>query len=261
MKDGLSLLLLCVVIVAGVAIWLVDSDLVHPLRSSNGFVRQEPAQSPPQASSQAKAKPAPKPARARIPQMSAVIEPAATRNVSTDAPIVAGGELPSGAQTETNAKTYGNPVLSITRVDRGHDLDKLVYTRDRGKEVTIISYEDGKVSSTSSQSSGRPAMEPPGPRAQEPAAALLPVPVSIAAIPLAETPKTLSKVFDKTPAEIPAAAKPAEPVQARKGTCGEYRNGKLTVKPCAEVPLSPSEWLAKGSGAIVDESVPAGNRR
>jgi len=191
--------------------------------------------------------------------MSAVIEPAATRNVSTDAPIVAGGELPSGAQTEANAKTYGNPVLSITRVDRGHDLDKLVYTRDRGKEVTIISYEDGKVSSPSSQSSGRPAMETPRPRAEEPAAALLParadpLPVSIAAI-------SLAKVSDKTAAEIPAAAKPAEPVQARKGTCGEYRNGKLTVKPCAEVPLSPSEWLAKGSGAIVDESVPAGNRR
>jgi hypothetical protein len=72
---------------------------------------------------------------------------------------------------------------------------------------------------------------------------------------------TIPRVFDKTLAEVPAAVKPPglPPVKGNVGTCGEYRDGKLTVKPCSQVPLSTTEWLAKGAGAAPAESAPAGN--
>ena len=35
-------------------------------------------------------------------------------------------------------------------------------------------------------------------------------------------------------------------VSSSNGMCGEYRDGKLTVQPCAKIPLSTSEWLEKG---------------
>ena len=163
-------------------------------------------------------------------------------------------------------KTYGDPALSITRLDRGHDIETLVYTRNRGKEITVVSLEDGKVSSHS-PSGITPTGNSPEPRPDEHATALLarptePQSASIAVPPAAEVPKTIPRVFDKTLAESPAATKPPDraPAQGNVGTCGEYRDGKLIVKPCSQVPLSTSEWLAKGSGAAPAESAPAGNR-
>jgi hypothetical protein len=263
MKYGFSLLLVCIVTVAGVAMLLLGIDLVRPFRSANVIVRQEP-EPPPKASLHARTKQASKPARSRVPQTRAVVEPAPTQEVSTGDPIVAGDQIPAATQKETILKMYGYPALSSRRVDRGHDLETLVYTRDRGKEVTVISLEDGKVSSYS-QSGITSAVDSRRPRPDEHTAALLarptePQPASIAIPPTAEAPKTIPKVLDKTLAEVPTATKPpGQPsVQGNVGTCGEYRDGKLTVKPCSQVPLSPSEWLAKGSGAAATESAPAG---
>jgi len=149
------------------------------------------------------------------------------------------------------------------RVDRGHDLETLVYTRDRGKEVIVISFEDGKVSSAYS-SRGTPS---PRSRPDEHTTDLLArpsetQPVSIAMPPAAEGPKTMPKVLDNTLAQVPTATKPpAGPsAQGNGGTCGEYRDGKLTVKPCSQVSPSTSDWLAKGSGVAPGESASGGSR-
>jgi hypothetical protein len=251
MKYGLSLLLVCIVSVAGVATLLLGIDLVRPFRSANVVAQPEP---PPEASSDAKATPVSKPARSR-----AVIEPAPTQEVPTADPIAVRGQIPADAQNETTEKTYGDAALSIRRLDRGHDFETLVYTRNRGKDIAVLSLEDGKVSSRSRP--GIAAADSPGPRPDErptepkPAATVIP--------PAAEVPKTIPRVFDKTLAEVPAATNPpALPTdKGNVGTCGEYRNGKLTVRPCSQVPLSTSEWLAKGSGAAPAESAPAGNGR
>ena len=259
MKYGFSLLLTCIVTVAGVAALLLGIDLVSPFRSSYAIVRREPEPLP-DASSQVKTKQASKPARSH-----AVIEPATTREVSTHDPSVVGGQIPSAAH-ETTVKTYGEAALSITRLDRGHDFETLVYARNHGKEITVVSLEDGKASSHS-PSGITATVDSSGPQPDEHATALVarpaePQPASIAIPPMAEVPMTIPRVFDKTLAEVPAATKPAglPPVKGGNvGTCGEYRDGKLTVKPCSQVPLSTSEWLAKGAGAAPAESAPAGN--
>ena len=250
MKYGFGLLLACIVTVAGVAALLLGIDLVRPFQSSNAIVRQEP-ESLPDAGSQARAKPASKPGRSR-----AVIGPAPIQEVSAGDPTIAGGQIPTDTQDETSVKAYGEAALSITRLDRGHDLETLVYARNRGKEITVVSFEDGKVS-THSPSVITPEVDSPGPRPDEHSTALLARPTE------PEVPKGIPQVFDETLAEAPAAAKPPgqPPVQGNVGTCGEYRDGKLTVKPCSQVPLSTSEWLAKGSGAASAESAPPVNSR
>jgi hypothetical protein len=49
-------------------------------------------------------------------------------------------------------------------------------------------------------------------------------------------------------------AKPRAGASGQSGTCGEWRNGKVVVKPCAEMGAAPEDWLsgkakAKASGA------------
>jgi hypothetical protein len=250
MKYGFGLLLVCIVSVAGVATLLLGIDLVRPFRSANVVAQPEPPLEP---SSTAKATPVAKPARSRVPQTRAVIEPA------TGDAIAARGQTPAATQKETTAKTYGDAALSITRLDRGHDLETLVYTRNRGKEITLLSLEDGKVSGHS-PSGITPAVDSPGPRPDE--RPTDPKPAATAIPPAAEVPKTIPKLLDQTLAEGPKATKPPglQPAKGNVGTCGEYRDGKLTVKPCSQVPLSTNEWLAKGAGAAPNESAPAGNR-
>jgi hypothetical protein len=174
-------------------------------------------------------------------------------------PIAVRGQIPAAAQNETTEKTYGDAALSIRRLDRGHDLETLVYTRNRGKEIAVLSLEDGKVSSHSH--SGITAVDSPGTRPDE--RPTEPKPAATAIAQPAEVPQTTPKVLDKTLAEVPAATNLPRlpPEKGNVGTCGEYRDGKLTVRPCSQVPLSTSEWLAKGAGAAPVESPPVGNPR
>jgi hypothetical protein len=252
MKYGFGLLLVCIVAVAGIATLLLSFDLVRPFRSAN-VERQEPEPLP-NADSHARTKQASKPARSRP-----VIEPAHIQDVGT--------RDPAATQNETTVKTYGEPALSVTRLDRGRDLETLVYARNRGKEITVVSLEDGKVTSHS-PSVITPTVDSPAPQPEGHATALLarptaPQPASIAIPPMAEVPTAIPRVFDQTLAQLPATTKPPvlPPVKGNVGTCGEYRHGKLTVKPCSQVPLSTSEWLAKGAGAAPAESAPVENGR
>jgi hypothetical protein len=247
MKYGFGLLLVCIVAVAGIATLLLRMDLVHPFRSANEIARQEP---PPDASSSAKKKPASKPARSR-----AVIEPASPEDSSTGDSITAGGRIPAATQDDTTAKTYGDEALSIRKLDHGHDVETLVYARNRGKEISVVSIEDGKISSRS-PSGVTATVDSQAPQPEQHTTAVLARPTEPQ--PAAAAATAIPRVFDKTLAEAPAATKP--PAQGNVGTCGEYRDGKLTVKPCSQVPLSTSDWLAKGAGAPA-ESAPAGNQR
>jgi len=157
--------------------------------------------------------------------------------------------------------------VSIRKLERGHDLETLVYTRDRGREVMVISLVDGNISSQYSRSGIASAVDTLKARPDEHTDERLarstgPKSVSVA-IPLtAEPRKPLAQGSNKTLPEVPSAANPrgTTAVQANPGTCGEYRDGKLTIKPCSQIPLSLSEWLAKGSGATPTETAPAGNR-
>src|SRR6185295_10758872 len=142
--------------------------------------------------------------------------------------------------------------LSIMRIDRGHDIETLVYSQNRGKKVAVISLKDGKVAAGALPSVA-PAVVSPAPRMDEHATAMLarpaePAAVSVPIPPAAAAPTAaVSKKLDKTLTEASTATNPPArpPVQSNMGRCGEYRDGKLTVGPCSQVPLSTSEWLAK----------------
>jgi hypothetical protein len=250
MKYVLGLLLLCLAAIAAVVMWPAGIDLIRPFRSPDVTVRQQP-EAPPEASSQAKAKPASRPAKSRVPETSSVVELAPAEAESAANPTAVGDPTPVATQTDAMVKTYGDPAVSIIGIDHGHDLETLVYTRNHGKEVTSISLKDGKVSS---QSGAAPAANSPAPQPSERTAAVIARPPEPRpnAIPSAtEAPKSIPKVSDGTLAPVPTGTKPrGQPsAQTNAGTCGEYRNGKLTVKPCSQVPESPGDWLAKGSGA------------
>ncbi len=253
MKFAFGLLLVCVIAIAAVAMWPIGIDLIRPFRSSNGIAPAQP-ESLPEASMQVQTKPAPKPSKSRVPEARAVVEPALTREAGPASKAMAAVDpTPAATQSESVVKTYGEPAVSITGIDRGHDVETLVYTRNHGKEVSAISLKDGQISSRSGVT---PVVDLAAPRPGEAAAALPARPAeprqaAIAIPPAAEAPKTSPKAADKTLAAAPAAAKsPGQPpVQSNAGTCGEYRDGKLTVKPCSQVPQSPGDWLAKGAGA------------
>jgi len=255
MKFGYALLLVCIVAVAGIAAVLFGVDLARPFGSStNVIIQPEPLS---EASTPVKTTPAARTATSRVRQTPAAVEPAPAREVSQGDSAAVGGQDLAAGQKETEA--YGGAALSIMRIDRGHDIETLVYSQNRGKKVAVISLKDGKVASGSP--SGVAAVESPGPRIDEHAAALLARP--------AETPRTDERATAllTRPSQAPVASTAIPPVAkppaqnsvaTTAGTCGEYRDGKLTVKPCSQVPLSTSEWLAKGDAAAPAESAPAG---
>jgi hypothetical protein len=252
MKYVLGLLLLCLAAIAAVVLWPAAVDLLRANGSPDVIVRQRP-EPPPEASSQAKVKSVRRLAESPHVETHAVIEPAGSQEESAGKPMVAGDAVPAAAQDDTIATPYGSPAVSIVGIDHGHDLETLVYTRNHGKEVTSISLKDGKVSS---QSAVAPPLASPAPQIKTQTAAVIarpaePQPAAVAIPPAVEAPKSVPKVADRTLAAVPAATKPpGQPsAQGNAGTCGEYRNGKLTVKPCSQVPESPGDWLAKGSGA------------
>src|ERR1700681_2295463 len=85
-----------------------------------------------------------------------------------------GDRIFANTPKEAIAKTYGEPTLSTRRVDRGHDLETLVYARDLGKAVTVILLEDGKAPSASPAALRHAASVLAGPAAPKPTSIAIP---------------------------------------------------------------------------------------
>ena len=223
MKFAFGLLLVCVIAIAAVAMWPIGIDLIRPFRSSNGIAPAQPEPLP-EASMQVQAKPAPKPSKSRVPEARAVVEPALTREAGPASKTMAAVDpTPAATQSESVVKTYGEPAVSITGIDRGHDVETLVYTRNHGKEVSAISLKDGQISSRSGVT---PVVDLAAPRPGEAAAALPARPAeprqaAIAIPPAAEAPKTSPKAADKTLA-AGGGGEIARPTACPK-QCGDVR--------------------------------------
>jgi hypothetical protein len=173
MKDGVVLFLICVVTVGLIALGVMYVDGFHPSRASiaPSEVREGPAVVVPAP----KPKVAPKPVKAAVPEPPAIEtvaaappapgRPAATSASATPAergpapPFPSVGEIALGAHEDNITQTFGDPALSALSSDRGHVLETLIYAKDGGKAVTVISLEDGKVSSAYSRP--RPEVKAP----------------------------------------------------------------------------------------------------
>ena len=75
------------------------------------------------------------------------------------------------------------------------------------------------------------------------------------------TPRTPEKSITELADESAASSSPdGQSAPANVGTCGEYRNGKLTVQPCSKISVSAGEWLEGGFGSDAARSDPVKSR-
>jgi len=168
MKEAPVLLWVSVLIVAGIGIWLATGAslpfsgaqpaVVQPandaqLGQTDAAKKVEtPKQVKKSATKTAKtapaAAPAPEPA-VDVPVAAVVIAPPAPAPPPKRFPSAK--EIPVGAERENIAERFGEPSLATTTSDQGRVRETLVYSRKSGRDVTVISIEDGKVLSAYSR--------------------------------------------------------------------------------------------------------------
>ncbi len=152
MKDGVVLMVICLIVVGGLAVWWTQTS-TQPLAATAPQV-QEPAPVPapaPVVKKVARPKLAPPPV---VEQPVAVVAP-----VAPPAPVVqvppppfpAVEQIASGAHVDAITNKYGDPALSTVTFADGHVVETFVYSRNRGRNATVIRLEDGKVATAYSQ--------------------------------------------------------------------------------------------------------------
>ncbi len=160
LKDGTVLMVICIIAVGALAAWWIQAPM-HPL-SSTGAQVEEPAAAPapaPVVKHLPKFKAAP-PAVEEQP-VAAVIDAAAAPSSSSPAPVVrvqapprpfpAVEQIASGAHEDAITDKYGDPALSAVTSSGGHMVETFVYSRNRGRNSTVIRLRDGKVATAYSQ--------------------------------------------------------------------------------------------------------------
>jgi hypothetical protein len=170
MKEAAILVLVCVVLVGGIAIWVANGNAI-PFFSPQTYSVQpasdgQPAQ-PGTETAKETAPPKPVKARAKAKKTPPAVEaepeplliaPVAEVVVAPKVPPPPPQQFPSakeiavGAGRENIAEKFGQPALSTTTTgDDGQVKETLVYARKSGRDVTVIRIEDGKVLSAYSR--------------------------------------------------------------------------------------------------------------
>lgn len=159
LKDGVVLMVICLIVVGGLAVWWTQTP-THPLNATAPQV-QEPAPVPVPAPVIKKvAKPKPPPPVVEQPvAVAAVVPPPAPVVKLPPPPFPAVEQIASGAQVDAITNKYGDPALSAVTSTGGHMVETFVYSRDRGRNATVIRLEDGKVATAYSQAE---PLVPPG---------------------------------------------------------------------------------------------------
>ncbi len=159
LKDGAVLMVICLIVLGGLAVWWTQT----PMHFFNATApqMQEPAPVPvsaPAVKKVAKPKPAlPPVVEQPVAEVSPVAPPLAP--VVAPPPFPAVEQIASGAHEEAITNKYGDPALSAVTSTGGHMVETFVYSKDRGRNATVIRLEDGKVATAYSQS--EPSV-PPG---------------------------------------------------------------------------------------------------
>ena len=151
LKDGVVLMVICLIVVGGLAVWWMQTP-AHPLNATAPQV-QEPAPVPvpaPVVKKVAKPKPAP-PVVEQPVAVAAVVPPPAPEVKLPPPPFPAVEQIASGAHMDTITDKYGDPALSAVTSTGGHMVETFVYSKNRGRNATVIRLEDGKVATAYSQ--------------------------------------------------------------------------------------------------------------
>jgi hypothetical protein len=165
LKDGTVLMVICIIGLGGLAAWWIKAP-AHPL-SSTGSQIAEPAAAPAPAPV-VKHLPKFRPATPEVAEQPVVAEAAAVV-ASSPAPVVrvqapprpfpAVEQISSGAHEDAITDKYGDPALSAVTSSGGHMMETFVYSKNGGRNATVIRLQDGKVASAYSQA--EPVL-PPG---------------------------------------------------------------------------------------------------
>lgn len=159
LKDGVVLMVICLIVVGGLAVWWTQTP-THPLNATAPQV-QEPAPVPvpaPVIKKVAKPKPAP-PVVEQPVAVAAVVPPPAPEVKLPPPPFPAVEQIASGAHVDAITNKYGDPALSAVTSTGGHMVETFVYSKNRGRNATVIRLEDGKVATAYSQAE---PLVPPG---------------------------------------------------------------------------------------------------
>ena len=171
MREVPVLVWISVLIVAGIGIWLATGAslpffgaqpaVVQPANDAQPGDAQTDAARKVETAKRVK-KPAAKtaqtaPADAPAPEP-AVIVPVAEVAIAPPVPapppkrFPSANEIPVGAERENISERFGEPSLATTTTsDHGRVRETLIYSRKSGRDVTVISMEDGKVLSAYSR--------------------------------------------------------------------------------------------------------------
>ena len=171
MKEAPVLLWVSVLIVAGIGIWLATGASL-PFSGAQPAVVQPANDAQPGQTDAAKkvetatqvkksaaktekkapaAAPAPEPA-VDVPVAAVVIAPPVPAPPPPPKRFPSAKEIPVGAERENIAERFGEPSLATTTTsNQGRVRETLVYSRKSGRDVTVISIEDGKVLSAYSR--------------------------------------------------------------------------------------------------------------
>jgi type IV secretory pathway VirB10-like protein len=160
LKDGVVLMVICLIVVGGLAVWWTQTP-THPLEATAPQV-QEPAPVPapaPVVKRVARPKPAPPPVVEQPVAVAVVAPPPAPAVQRAPMPFPAVEQIASGAHVDAITTKYGDPALAAVTSTGGHMVETFVYSKDRGRNATVIRLEDGKVATAYSQAE---PMVPPG---------------------------------------------------------------------------------------------------
>ena len=160
LKDGVVLVVICLIVVGGLAVWWTQAS-THPLSAAAPQV-QEPAPVPapaPVVKRIARPKPAPPPVVEEPVVVAEVAPPPAPVVQVPPPPFPVVEQIASGAHVDAITNKYGDPALSAVTSTGGHMVETFVYSRNRGRNATVIRLEDGKVATAYSQAE---PMVPPG---------------------------------------------------------------------------------------------------
>ena len=165
MKDGVVLLVICLIGIGGVYVfWRGPSQVYVAPVEKPAIESKTAAKTAARTVAVASAKPKPAGAFASLPPTAALesspiteaaepepAPPPPVAVVKPQPPFPEGGRIAPGVQGDMITRTYGDPALSAVTSSGRHVVETFVYAKERGRRATVIRVEDGKVASASSQ--------------------------------------------------------------------------------------------------------------
>jgi len=160
LKDGVVLMVICLIVLGGLGVWWTQT----PTQSATATASQVQEPAPVLAPAPVVKKfTKPKVARPSVVEqpvaVAAVVPPPAPVVKLPPPPFPSVEQIASGAHVDAITKKYGDPALAAVTSTGGHMVETFVYSKDRGRNATVIRLEDGKVATAYSQAE---PVVPPG---------------------------------------------------------------------------------------------------